>query len=90
MKLNNKPAATLLGLFVFCMVLSENCRSQNYSTTQANPFGGGYTTRYSDGSSARTQANPFGGGYTTRYNNGTTATTRANAFGNGYRTTYSR
>ena len=56
----------------FVIVLSASVVSTNINDasaqtykTKPNPFGGGYTTRGSDGSSCRTRRDPFGGGVTT-------------------------
>ena len=55
--------AIALGTFVFSV--NNNVSAQSYNTTP-NTFGGGTTTRGSNGSTFRTTPNTFGGGYNTR------------------------
>jgi hypothetical protein len=56
--------------------------------TTPDPFGGGSTTRFSDGSSAHTTPDPFGNGSTTRFSDGSSAHTTPDPFGGGNSTTY--
>jgi hypothetical protein len=58
---------TILVCIASVICMSSVSMAQWTARTSEDPFGGGTTTRFDDGSTAHTTRDPFGGGSTIRF-----------------------